>query len=89
MFISMKRNRNSFPVFVSGIPGYKNWVRINEFHGKYKRGDYQSIADKTGFSPSYVWRVLNGERGQNQTILAEARRTVYRRASEFTYQLPR
>lgn len=85
----MKNRSNVFPVFISGIPGYRNWVRINEFHGKYKRGDYQKVADNTGFSPSYVWRVLNGERGQNQSILAEARRVVARRMSPFTYNLPR
>jgi hypothetical protein len=88
MFKAMKkRNSNDFPVFVSGIPGRNNWVRINEFHNKYKRGDYVKIADNTGYSPSYVWRVLNGERGQNQTILAEARRMMYRRVSEYSFQL--
>lgn len=83
------KTRSSFPVFFTGIPSRKDWVRINEFHGKYTRGDYSKIAENTGYSPSYVWRVLNGERGQNQTILAEARRVVYRRVSPFTYELPR
>ena len=83
------RSNKSFPVFITGIPSRRDWVRMNEFHGKYTRGDYAKISENTGYSPSYVWRVLNGERGQNQTILAEARRVVSRRQSPFTYQLPR
>ena len=81
------RSYNDFPVFISGIPSYNNWVKMNEFHAKYKRGDYVNIADKTGYSTSYVWRVLNAERGQNKAILSEARKTVARRVSPFMYML--
>lgn len=83
----MKNRSNNFPVYISGIQSRRDWVRMNEFHEKYSRGDYAKIAENTGYSPSYVWRVLNGERGQNQAILAETRRTVSRRQSPFTYQL--
>jgi len=79
--------RNDFPVYVSGVPGYNNWVRINEFHNKYKRGDYAKVAENTGYSASYVWRVLNGERGTNSTILSEARRAVTRRKSDYQFNL--
>lgn len=78
---------NDFPVYVSGIPGYNNWVRVNEFHDKYKRGDYSKLAEATGYSPSYVWRVMNGERGTNSSIISGARRMVYRRKSENEFNL--
>lgn len=83
----MKKNNTDFPVLISGIDGYKNWVRINEFHHKYKRGDYAKLADATGYSEAHVWRVLNAERGANSTILAGARKLVSRRQSPFTFSL--
>lgn len=83
----MKKNTTDFPVFVTGVDGYKNWVRINEFHNKYKRGDYSKLAESTGYSPAHVWRVLNGERGVNPTILSGARKMVGRRSSPFTFSL--
>lgn len=77
----------NFPVFVSGIRERKDWVRINEFHNKYKRGDYSKLAESTGYSPAHVWRVLNGERGVNSMILSGARKLVSRRVSPFTFSL--
>jgi len=81
----MKNSNNEFPVYVTGVDGYRNWVRINEFHNKYKRGDYAKVADRTGYSPSHVWRVLNGERGVNPAIISEAREIVRRRVSPFQF----
>lgn len=80
-----RKKKEQFPVYVTGIDGYRNWVRINEFHNKYKRGDYSKLADKSGYSESHVWRVMNGERGVNPTIISEARRMVSRRVSPFIF----
>ncbi len=46
---------------------------------KFRNGDYTSIAEKTGFERSYVWRVLNGERGANPTIISAATKMVSKR----------
>lgn len=81
----MRRKSNSFPVYVTGIEGFQNWKRINEFHNKYKRGDYTNLADKTGYSPSHVWRVMNAERGVNLDIVRGARNMVRNRVSEFSF----
>jgi transcriptional regulator with XRE-family HTH domain len=80
-----KKQNQGFPVLVSGIDGYQNWVRVNEFQHKAKRGDYTNLADRTGYSPSYVWRVMNGERGANPSIISAAHRMVARRKSPFSF----
>lgn len=80
-----KNKTRMFPVFVTGVDGYQNWVRVNEFHNKYKRGDYAKLAEKTGYSASHVWKVLNAERGVNKMIISGARQLVGRRLSPFTF----
>ena len=32
----MKNSNNEFPVYVTGVDGYRNWVRINE-HGRSRK----------------------------------------------------
>ena len=81
------RFETKFPIYVSGIPSRKDFIKINEFHEKRKRGDYTKIADRTAYDVSYVWRVLNGERGQNERILQEARDLVRKRKSPYDYSL--
>jgi predicted transcriptional regulator len=44
-----------------------------------KHGDQTRIANETGFTQSYVSKVLNGENRFNQSILNAAYRMVYRR----------
>jgi len=44
-----------------------------------KRGDQTRIANETGFTQSYVSRVLNGQHRFNESILNSAYRLVYRR----------
>jgi len=74
----MRKSKMTNPVYITGINGYQNFRNVNEFHDKYNRGDYSKVSEKTGFSPSYVWRVLNGERF-NPTIASTAKRLVSRR----------
>lgn len=79
-----KTKKDSFPVQVTGVNGYRNWKRVNEFQAKAKRGDYTRVADKSGYSVSYVWRVLNGMRF-NKDITIEAREIVRKRKSPFKF----
>lgn len=81
----MRRKSSNFPVYVTGVDGIRNWIRINEFHNKYKRGDYTTLAEKTGYSPSHVWRVMNAERGVNLDIVRGARNMVRNRVSEYSF----
>ena len=83
----MTKSKCKFPVLVSGIPGRENFIMINEFQHKMQEGDYSRIAKKTGYSLSHVWRVLNAERGTNQTILKSARKLVAKRESPYSFAL--
>lgn len=80
--MSRSKTKMHIPQYVIGIPQMWDFRRINEFHDKYKRGDYQKLSEKTGYDSSYVWRVMNGERGQNQTILSTARDMVRKRKTQ-------
>jgi hypothetical protein len=46
---------------------------------RIKRGDQTKVAGATGYTQSYVSRVLNGKHRFNQDILNTAYRVVYRR----------
>ena len=49
-----------------------NTIRNNgslfELRRKMKKGDVTKIADRTGFSPSYVSNVLNGRRNNTEIV---------------------
>lgn len=80
-----RKKQTSIPRYVEGgIKSTTDFKRMNEFHDKYKRGDYQSLSDKTSYSPSYVWRVMNNERGQNSTIISTARQMVRNRKTQLS-----
>lgn len=80
-----KTKKDSFPVAITGVNGYTNWKRVNEFQAKKQRGDYEKVAEKTGFSVSFVSRVLNGKRGANADIIKTAQKIVRNRKSPFTF----
>ena len=46
---------------------------------RIKSGDQTRIANETGFTQSYVSKVLNGQHRFNESILNSAYRLVYRR----------
>lgn len=48
-----------------------NTNKLSVIKRKLKRGEITSIAERTGFHPTYVSRVLNGERN-NTAIVATA-----------------
>lgn len=55
-------------------------IELNPSFGRKQRpGDLTEIANRTGYSVSYVSRVINGQRGQNQTIVKAANNLVSRR----------
>ena len=53
-------------------------IKVTKFRARQRRGDVTKIADRTGYSVSYVSRVLNGI-STNQSIINEAYRMTYRR----------
>lgn len=69
------------PIFTNiyGVSNYRDWSRMVTFEQKYRRGDYTKVADRTYYSVSHVWRVLNNQRGPNQDILREAYNVTRRR----------
>ena len=46
---------------------------------RIKSGDQTRVANETGFTQSYVSKVLNGQHRFNESILNAAYRLVYRR----------
>jgi hypothetical protein len=46
---------------------------------RIKSGDQTRVANETGFTQSYVSKVLNGQHRFNESILNSAYRLVYRR----------
>jgi hypothetical protein len=46
---------------------------------RIKSGDQTRVASETGFTQSYVSKVLNGQHRFNESILNAAYRLVYRR----------
>jgi hypothetical protein len=46
---------------------------------RIKSGDQTRVANETGFTQSYVSKVLNGQHRFNESVLNSAYRLVYRR----------
>jgi DNA-binding LacI/PurR family transcriptional regulator len=46
---------------------------------RIKSGDQTRVANETGFTQSYVSKVLNGQHRFNESVLNAADRLVYRR----------
>lgn len=46
---------------------------------RIKSGDQTRVANETGFTKSYVSKVLNGQHRFNESVLNAAYRLVYRR----------
>jgi hypothetical protein len=46
---------------------------------RIKSGDQTRVANETGFTQSYVSKVLNGQHRFNESVLNAAYRLVYRR----------
>jgi hypothetical protein len=53
-------------------------IKLTKFRARQRRGDVTKIAGRTGYSVSYVSRVLNGT-CNNQSVINEAYRMTYRR----------
>lgn len=53
-------------------------IKLTKFRARQRRGDVTKVAYRTGYSVSYVSRVLNGI-CNNKSVINEAYRMTYRR----------
>lgn len=75
------KSKNTKATTTVGSKSTKSTSTFNplaEIKRKFRRGEITQLADKLGFSPSYVSRVLNGTR-KNADVVKAAKAKVGRR----------